>query len=115
MYSSNFKAERRALEEAITDLIKDSEATGQNIVILTDALSLLQGLENQNPELYSTRNTLNILEEKTMSVHLQWIPSHVDILGNERADRLAKVGADLEQKEEGFATYAEVKTYVKRN
>jgi ribonuclease HI len=114
MYSSNFKAERRALEEAITDLIKDSEATGQNIVILTDALSLLQGLENQNPELYSTRNTLNILEEKTMSVHLQWIPSHVDILGNERADRLAKVGADLEQKEEGFATYAEVKTYVKR-
>ncbi|GBN00433.1 hypothetical protein AVEN_55233-1 [Araneus ventricosus] len=41
-------------------------------------------------------NTFNKLKSLAVSyrIHLQWIPSHVNIQGNEIADALAKAGAD---------------------
>ncbi|GBM37513.1 hypothetical protein AVEN_224396-1 [Araneus ventricosus] len=41
-------------------------------------------------------NILNRLKSLSVSyrIHLQWIPSHVKIQGNEIADALAKAGAD---------------------
>ncbi|GBM11456.1 hypothetical protein AVEN_240608-1 [Araneus ventricosus] len=41
-------------------------------------------------------NILNKLKSLSVSyrIHLQWIPSHVNIQGNEIADALAKAGAD---------------------
>ncbi|GBM47727.1 hypothetical protein AVEN_59571-1 [Araneus ventricosus] len=41
-------------------------------------------------------NILNKLKSLSVSyrIHLQWIPSHVNIQGNEIADGLAKAGAD---------------------
>ncbi|GBN56265.1 hypothetical protein AVEN_165760-1 [Araneus ventricosus] len=41
-------------------------------------------------------NILNKLKSLSVSyrIYLQWIPSHVNIQGNEIADALAKAGAD---------------------
>ena len=48
----------------------------------------------------------------TESLVLQWIPAHCRIEGNERADRLAKEGSELEQIESDL-TYREVKSIIK--
>ena len=60
-------------------------------------MSVLQALENEKQDstlltnITKTISTfMNIFE---VEVTLQWIPSHCEIPGNERADTLAKKGA----------------------
>ena len=45
------------------------------------------------------------------SVFLQWVPAHVGLTGNERADRLAKIGSQAPQTQNP-ATYREPKTLL---
>ncbi|KAG0433113.1 hypothetical protein HPB47_020219, partial [Ixodes persulcatus] len=61
-------------------------------VVLTDsrgALQQLQRLERATPLLKSVALTASTVEDLGWSLALQWIPSHVRIPGNERADELA--------------------------
>lgn len=73
----------------------------QNVVIFTDSMSVLQALENEKqntPLLTSLTKTISaFIQEFEIDVTLQWIPSHCEIPGNERADTLAKKGAESEQ------------------
>ena len=41
------------------------------------------------------RNTLHKLKQRNVDVNLCWIPSHIGIEGNEKADRLAKEAVNL--------------------
>ena len=73
----------------------------QNVVIFSHSMSVLQALENEKQDstlltnITKTISTfMNIFE---VEVTLQWIPSHCEIPGNERADTLAKKGAQSEQ------------------
>ncbi|GFU96210.1 probable RNA-directed DNA polymerase from transposon BS [Trichonephila clavipes] len=61
--------------------------------ILSDSRSSLQHLHNWTQ--VGDKTSISILHNlklisKHHDVHFQWIPSHVDIFGNEQADRLAK-------------------------
>ena len=56
------------------------------VVILTNALSVLQALEAEDKNL----STSLILLCQEVTVVLQWIPSHCGIHGNEEADTLGK-------------------------
>jgi hypothetical protein len=68
------------------------------VVSLTDALSVLQALMNDNlPQLEQALHTI-----KTLRTVLQWIPYHCGVHGNEEADRLAKHGAGQQQQENTF-------------
>ena len=66
------------------------------IVILVDSLTALQSLKNINPKskgkylVYECWKLLKNLQEKHITVTLQWIPSHTGIIGNEKADQIAK-------------------------
>ncbi|GBN21264.1 hypothetical protein AVEN_142261-1 [Araneus ventricosus] len=55
-------------------------------------------------------NILNKLKSLSVSyrIHLQWIPSHVNIQGNEIADALAKAGADDASVPSAPLTYLEL-------
>ncbi|GBM68454.1 hypothetical protein AVEN_5173-1 [Araneus ventricosus] len=55
-------------------------------------------------------NILNKLKSLSVSyrIHLQWIPSHVNIQGNEIADALAKEGADDASVPSAPLTYLEL-------
>ncbi|GBN88423.1 hypothetical protein AVEN_88445-1 [Araneus ventricosus] len=55
-------------------------------------------------------NILNKLKSLSVSyrIHLQWIPSHVNIQGNEIADALAKAGADYASVPSVPLTYLEL-------
>ena len=64
-----------------------------------------------------TTDKLPKLQEELQSIKcsrlvLQWIPSHFGILGNELADKLAKLGAADEQ-EENLVNLSEMKTIIK--
>ncbi|GFR69231.1 ribonuclease H [Elysia marginata] len=107
---TNYKAEREATKEAL-NMVKNKISKTSKVVILSDARSVLQTLQNtKDTELHTVRRKL--LMAKVGELTLQWIPGHCNIEGNERADNLAKLGSGLDQ-EETTITYQEAKTMIR--
>ena len=102
---SNYEAEALAISESIKTISKTFKENPNKIercVIFTDSQSCLEALNNQNYKSKAIRDlalTISSFLEDFGSSHfvMQWIPSHCDIPGNERADVLAKRGAAKEQ------------------
>ena len=101
---SNYDAESVAIEESIRSLdqvFSENPNKITNTVIFSDSKSVLQALESNSTE-SQTIQSLSVIISSFLSTHstnltLQWIPGHVNIPGNERADLLAKRGAQLDQ------------------
>ena len=106
---SIFEAEMAAIKTALTYIKKQfisnynsniSNSTENNIVIYSDSLSAITAIENFSTR-QLTRQIVEILDEHAILKSLQvnitiaWIPSHVDIRGNEMADKLAKAATLL--------------------
>ena len=97
-YSSNYRAESEALIEAATALRNHRDTYDSKVVLLTDAKSVLQALENSKKTDHNNlKKALMDLQTSAQEVVLQWIPGHCNIFGNEVADELAKKGSELEQ------------------
>ena len=112
-YSNNFKAETFAMHTAVEEMLKEADNIKPNVVILTDALSVLEALGNpKKTYLNPLREMIARLKGKTKVV-FQWIPAHCGIPGNEVADKLAKEGASLEQVDRK-TTFQDAKTFIKR-
>ena len=75
------------------------DTTPENIVVFSDSLSCLEAIKHyqiKNPFICEILNLLHQLSlEFNKNIHLCWIPSHVDIKGNEAADLAAKSGLNL--------------------
>ncbi|XP_041357606.1 uncharacterized protein LOC121374568 [Gigantopelta aegis] len=90
-------------------MIKDAKEDCQQVVFLTDALSVLQALQGEKlPHLNEAMQEV----AKERRVALQWIPAHCGIPGNEEADRLAKLGANHVQPSNNIS-FSEKKTLIK--
>uniref|UniRef100_A0ABD2XQX7 RNase H type-1 domain-containing protein n=1 Tax=Trichogramma kaykai TaxID=54128 RepID=A0ABD2XQX7_9HYME len=64
-----------------------------NFLIFSDSESALKALSSfqcNSPLISKLRLKLFIADKNNINVVLQWIPSHVGILGNEKADTMAK-------------------------
>jgi ribonuclease HI len=48
------------------------------------------------------RKLIKLLGRLGKKIHIQWIPSHVDLLGNDTADALAKKGIELQGQHNSF-------------
>ena len=79
-----------ALEQILSSLIPDS-------IIFTDSLSVLQAITQSSdftsssvPAIFKIKKLLLDLQAANCQVSLAWIPSHLGIPGNEKADLLAK-------------------------
>ena len=73
------------------------ESQKQNILICTDSQSLCKAITSQSADTMQIRDIIASLSE---NIHLQWIPGHMEIPGNEMADTLAKEATNLETEPE---------------
>ena len=110
--SSNFRAETSALLAAVK-IFSNHASPPPRVVFFTDCKSVLDSLQNQKTDnqKLSLKTSLQRLSERS-EVVLQWIPSHCGINGNEKADKLSKVGSKMEQFDHQVS-YKEAKTIIK--
>ncbi|XP_055596823.1 uncharacterized protein LOC129746912 isoform X2 [Uranotaenia lowii] len=82
--------------------------------IVTDSLSSVEAIHSIKPGKHSPyflekiRNNLSALSKRRFTITFVWVPSHCSIVGNEKADSLAKVGAmegDTYQREIVFSEF----------
>ena len=107
-HCTNYSAEVQALKLAAT-MVNSSNSDCQQMSFFTDAMSVLQALSaNRETDLYKKLQEVS----RNRRVALQWVPAHCGIQGNERADQLAKAGAQLEQPQSKLS-YQEKKTIIK--
>lgn len=110
--SSNFKAEARALSEAIR-MVDEIDPAPPHVAFFTDCRSVLDKITIPDDNTtHEVTTSLSRLSNKC-KVSLQWIPAHCGIQGNETADRLAKTGGQMNQEREPLS-YKEIKTIIKR-
>ena len=89
--SSIFTAELEAIDAAL-DLISECK-DHKKFVIFSDSKSALESIQNQiskNPLVIHILDRLQLLKNSSYSIKFCWIPSHVGIRGNEKADQKAK-------------------------
>lgn len=70
-----------------------------NILIATDSLSSIKAIENpwdDCPIIFGMKRYLTILQTRNVQVHIRWVKAHAGVPGNERADSLAKSGAQID-------------------
>ncbi|UYV80471.1 hypothetical protein LAZ67_19000259, partial [Cordylochernes scorpioides] len=112
-FCSVFRSELIAIYEALKSI---RNTNYQDIWILTDSRSAIQHLSHTG-ELGDkvSRNIIGYLQKlsKTSKIHLQWIPSHVGIEGNEAADVLAKKGTKEPLPQKNKLTFKEIETIAK--
>ena len=88
--TSIFTAEAVALKLAVQYI---QSQTLRRTVIYSDSLSCLQALKNKNlehPIIREIVQILSYLNEVESQVEFCWIPGHIGIKGNEKADNIAK-------------------------
>lgn len=101
---SSFRAEMVALQAALALLAEHPTHTEDPIVVCTDSQSALAVLRD-GPSAQSTPlgcqiwEALSTLTAGGRPVHLQWVPSHCELPGNDRADGLAKEATALPQED----------------
>ena len=103
-HSSNYEAEAKAIDASlhhISNIFQQKVKQSNNIVIFSDAKSVLEALRNEDLKDMTirklTRTISNFIAAHTVDITLQWIPGHTNIPGNEHADKLAKQGARCPQ------------------
>ena len=90
----------------------------QNYAILTDSLSALQALKNhsdknRNDLIHQIYKEVNIIKANNNLVTIVWVPSHIGLTGNEKADKAAKLGLGHEDKIDLSYSKKEIKSLVK--
>ena len=99
---SSFRAEMVALKTALDHLVEHPSHPDLPIVICTDSQSALAALRGGAPAQSSPLGrdiwgSLLLLASGGRRVHLQWVPSHCELPGNEHADKLAREASALSQ------------------
>jgi ribonuclease HI len=87
--------------------IINTQFPNQPAVIFTDILNVLYllntqikrpTLHNSHPDQPTLNSMVKILQDRTQPITLYKVRAHVNIAGNEKADKLAKDGLELEHK-----------------
>lgn len=79
--------------------LQQVQSRGNNAVVFSDSMAAQQALSSTHPScpkiVNRSRRTVAMLREGNIKGRFVWIPSHVGIPGNDRADALAKEASRL--------------------
>ena len=94
MESSIFAAEARAVDITLNIISKSKH---KKFIIFSDSLSVWLSLRNkkfQNPLIIKLLSRLDSMSNRK-EIIICWIPSHIGVRGNKKADSVAKSALDL--------------------
>ncbi|XP_074026198.1 uncharacterized protein [Leptinotarsa decemlineata] len=95
--SSVFSGELYAILKALE--YTRSHDNGKTVII-TDSLSAMTAISQlyfSHPILILIKKELHHLQQQNKTTHFVWVPSHMDIKGNEIADQLARDATDIDE------------------
>jgi hypothetical protein len=79
------------IQSAIIEAIQSKKNNRHEVVIITDSLTEIMTAENRTPTKNPKTKTIRkMLDHVGPRITLLWVPSHVEIPGNEKADHAAK-------------------------
>ncbi|GBL78410.1 putative RNA-directed DNA polymerase from transposon X-element [Araneus ventricosus] len=87
----------RKIAAVLLALEKISDCLERKFIIYTDSLSALESMKSfymhshRHPLVLNVLHLLNKLASRDFNILLCWVPSHVGIVGNEKADKAAKL------------------------
>lgn len=90
---SVYQAELLAIHKATEEIYKHK---GKNFIIYSDsraALQTIEGRTNLHPLALKTKEKIKEITNQNKTIDLIWIKAHKGLVGNERADQLAKEAA----------------------
>ena len=113
--ASIFSAEAKALTFAL-EIIRDTNR--KKLCVFTDSMSCLQVILNrklENPFLLEFVEKCHALMKTTKEITFCWIPSHVGIVGNEKADKAAKMALQLDISDNVKLPYTDLKQSITKD
>ena len=100
LHCSIFTAEAISIYQALKYVEKASSKVS---IILSDSLSVLNGIENihtfsykVNPYLYKIKHLISEITSTGREIYFVWVKAHIGLEHNEQVDRLAKASCNLE-------------------
>ena len=90
--TSSYEEEKEAMDSGIKWLEKNIVAKHDKVLICTDSQSLTAALDNESPDVASLCRRLDAMDRH---IDIQWVPGHMDLPGNELADKFANEATEL--------------------
>ena len=115
--TSIYTAELYAIWQALL-YISFSRSHMQTYLICTDSFSSIQSIRNNfnnDSFIYTIRCLLHDLYDNNYSIIFVWVPSHIDIFGNERADHAARLAADSQAEYYPRVRFSDYKLFTTKN
>jgi ribonuclease HI len=112
-HASVFTAELVAIRIALVNLRQRSNL---HVTLYSDSRSALQAMLVYNSEnilVQDIQELVHELAENQVNILFCWVPSHVGITGNERADNLAKAALGIERQGIPSVFFSDFKGYLK--